>query len=200
MHTGTSTAGARVGDRREKFLPPFGGSAKNAMPGPVVWITGLSGAGKTTLAHGLREVLLDRGITPVLLDGDRLRAVVPAVGGYTPADRRRYAMFYGRLARELSAQGHFVICATISLFHEVHRWNREHLPQYLEVLLRVPVEELGRRDTKGVYAASRHDVVGVHQAAEFPSAPDLTIDNFGGTSPGRAVASVVGALEGKGYL
>ena len=60
-----------------------------------------------------------------------------------------------RLCRMLASQGGDVVCPTISMFHEVQRWNRENIPGYREIYLRVPMEELQRRDAKGIYAAAK---------------------------------------------
>jgi cytidine diphosphoramidate kinase len=158
------------------------------MRGRVIWITGLAGAGKTTVATLVRDRFIGAGTLPVLLDGDRIRRVLPEPLGFAEQDRRRLAMTYARLARELSTQGHLVICATVSLFHTVHAWNRAHLPGYLEVWLHAPLSELrARRDRAELYAAG--DVVGVGIAAQFPLAPHLTIDTRT-TRPDRAAALI----------
>lgn len=162
--------------------------------GPVVWLTGLSGAGKSTVCARLRDLLVARGVRPVVLDGDRVRAALPGRFSHAPDDRRQLAATYGRLALEFAGQGHTVLCSTISLFHEVHRWNREHLPGYLEVWLRVPEQELRRRDPKGLYGRAPGDIAGVDQAVEFPRSADLVIDNTGETTPDRAATAVLHTL------
>ncbi len=100
-----------------------------------------------------------------------------------------------RLCRLLAEQGADVVCATISLFHEVQRWNRENIPGYREIYLRVPMEELERRDTKGIYAAARRgetcDVVGLDVPAEAPEAPDLVLDNYGSLDVSAAVDRIL---------
>jgi hypothetical protein len=77
------------------------------------------------------------------------------------------------------------------MFHDVQQWNRENIPGYREIYLQVPLEELQRRDAKGIYAAARRgdlrDVVGLDVAAELPKAPDLTLDNFGALDISAAV-------------
>jgi adenylylsulfate kinase-like enzyme len=143
--------------------------------GGLIWLTGLSGAGKSTVAELLDRRLRADGLTPVRLDGDRLRAIMPVRLGYAPEDRRRLARWYSRLAAELAGQGHLVICATISLFHEVHAWNRAHVTNYLEVWLRAPVTEL--RTRRDALYGGTSDVVGVGIEPEFPVQPDLVIDN-----------------------
>ncbi|PWC31706.1 adenylyl-sulfate kinase [Azospirillum sp. TSO22-1] len=159
--------------------------------GEVYWVTGLSGAGKSTVAARLRERLIAAGRCCVLLDGDALRAVLGVEGDHHPDARRRLAFTYARLCRELAGQGLTVICATMSMFHDVRRWNREHIAGYREIYLKVPRDELARRDAKGLYAAAAagtiDHVVGVHVEPEEPESPDLVIENHGDTSPEAAV-------------
>ncbi len=151
------------------------------MSGQVIWITGLSGAGKSTTARRVVDRLRLEERSVVLLDGDELRTVFGDQAGHHPDDRLRLAQTYGRLCGLLAGQGLTVVCATISLFAECHRWNRDHLPGYLEVYLRVPTKVLAARDPKGIYAAAqtgktRH-VLGIDTPFDEPAAPDLVIDN-----------------------
>ena len=96
------------------------------------------------------------------------------------------------LCRMLAEQGFDVVCATISLFHEVQRWNRENIPRYHEIFVRVPLEELKRRDTKGIYLAATAggaaNIVGFDIPAETPEAPDLILDNDSSLNPRRQCA------------
>jgi adenylylsulfate kinase-like enzyme len=167
---------------------------REASLGRVFWITGLSGAGKTTVGQELWTRLRAAGRSVTFLDGDALRTVIAEDLGYSEGNRRRSAMRNARLCRLLAEQGTDVVCATISLFHEVQRWNRENIPGYREIYLRVPIDELRRRDSKGIYAGAQrgdaHDVVGLDVPAEAPEAPDLVLDNYGAlTLPRRSTAS-----------
>lgn len=174
----------------------------------VVWITGLSGAGKSTVARALGERLSQRNISFVLLDGDEMREVLGRTQATTPEERRELAGIYGRLARNLANQGHVVICATISMFHDVRDWNRANIRNYFEVYLRVPQDQLVGRDAKGLYARAAGEphggdkvgaLVGLNSDFEEPRNPDLVIDNFGGTSATAAVDQIwKAAFEGDG--
>lgn len=162
-------------------------------PPSVLWITGLSGSGKSTIACGLKDRLVQHNVPSVLLDGDALREVLGRTQDMTPAGRLELASIYGRLARHLAAQGLVVICATISMFHDVRAWNRTNIRRYFEVYLRVPQDHLVSRDAKGLYARAARgpgvgELVGLGGDFEEPRNPDLVIDNFGDTS-------VTGAIE-----
>ena len=166
-----------------------------ASPGRVFWITGLSGAGKTTLGRELCSRLRAAGRPVTFLDGDALRAVIAEDLGHSADDRRRSAMRNARLCRLLAEQGADVVCATISLFHEVQHWNRENIPGYHEIYLRVPIDELRRRDTKGIYAGAQRgdvrNVVGLDVPAEAPEAPDLVLDYYGALDVATAVDRIL---------
>ena len=158
--------------------------------GRVIWITGLSGAGKTTLARALLEKLSEA----ILLDGDELREALGAANsGFDAESRKKLALTYARLAGLLARQGKTVIVATISLFHEVHAWNRKHLPGYFEVFLDVPQEICRKRDAKGLYAAEHSGetgkMVGSNMPVEFPERPHLVVHE--NTSVTEAVKDIL---------
>ncbi len=149
----------------------------------VIWITGLSGAGKSTLAHEVVARLRAKGETVVMLDGDELREVFGASAANAQNNGRRgrltLAMQYAHLCRLIAMQGLTVVIATISLFREVHIWNRANLPGYFEVYLKVPVEELRRRDPKGIYqrfdARELTHVAGLDLAIDEPEGADWLV-------------------------
>jgi glutamine kinase len=167
-------------------------------PGCVYWITGLSGAGKTTIGRKLWSRLRDSGRPAIFLDGDILRGVVAEDLGHGAEHRRVSAMRNGRICRMLSDQGTDVVCATISLFHEVQCWNRENIADYREIYLKVPLDELERRDAKGIYAGARRgeitNVVGIDVVAEEPVTPDLVIENHAALCAEAAVELIWNAL------
>ncbi len=171
--------------------------ARNSREAPVFWITGLSNAGKSTVSALLVNRLIDAGMRPVFLDGNQVRDALGVEGGFDESSRRRMGMTYARLARLFSSQGHAVVCATISLFHEVHAWNRAHLGNYFEVFLDVPLAELARRDTRGIYnTQDNSDVAGLGIAAEFPVAADLVIQNYGDVTPDSVADQILRLWEG----
>jgi cytidine diphosphoramidate kinase len=144
------------------------------MTGQVIWLTGLSGAGKTTVAEKLNQQLRDRGLQPVLLDGDILRNILKKPdqmsGTYTREARVELALKYAHICKFLSLQGFTVIIATVSMFQEVYAWNRANFPNYFEIYLKVPLEELRLRDPKRIY--QRYDAGEISNVAGL----DLLID------------------------
>lgn len=167
--------------------------------GRVIWITGLSGAGKSTLAHELVARFQLLGETVVMLDGDELREVFGAVAAnvHNHGRERRLvlAMKYAHLCRVIAAQGLTVVIATISLFREVHVWNRANLPGYFEVFLKVPLEELRRRDPKGIYrrfdTGELTHVAGLDLPIDEPEAADWTVE----FAPERTVTALAEELN-----
>ena len=153
-------------------------------PVQVIWITGLSGAGKSTLAHATVSLLRAAGKAVVMLDGDDLREVFGATTSsfenHGREMRLSLAMKYAQLCRMIATQGHIVVLATISLFREVHVWNRANLPGYFEVYLKVPLDELRRRDPKGIYrrydAGELNHVAGLDLPIDLPEAADWVIE------------------------
>lgn len=165
--------------------------------GAVLWITGLSGAGKSTLAREMTERLRARGRTVILLDGDELREVLGAScgpGEHTRERRLELAMRYGRLCGLIAGQGATVIIATISMFREVHTWNRGNLPGYYEVFLRVPLDVLRRRDPKGIYRrfdqGELTDIAGLDMRIDEPEQSDWVVSY----APERNCASLADVL------
>lgn len=140
----------------------------------VIWISGLSGAGKSTLAKAIVPLLQAEGHPVISLDGDELRYIFGDSGGrYTREARLQLACSYSRLCKCLAEQGFFVVIATISLYSEIYSFNRQHLPNYFEVYLNTPLEELQRRDSKEIYshfaAGSLKNVVGLDLNYDLPN-------------------------------
>lgn len=173
--------------------------------GQVVWITGLSGAGKSTLAHAVVVRLRDRGEAVVMLDGDELREVFGAVAvnaeNHGRAGRLALAFQYAHLCRVVSAQGLTVVTATISMFREVHAWNRANLPGYFEVYLKVPLDELRRRDPKGIYrrfdAGKIAEVAGLDLSVDEPNDANWTLEHVPGQVVGALADELIERLTGK---
>lgn len=175
-------------------------SASNEYEGShVYWLTGLSGAGKTTLCRKLVAHLRAQGRAVVMLDGDELREAMGATDAHTRQERLQLAMRYAHLCHMIAVQGVDVAIATISLFREVHEWNRANMPGYVEIYLHVPMEELRRRDPKQIYARAERgelkDVAGLDFAVDEPQVPDVRIEWVSGLTVEAALARVIEQLN-----
>lgn len=153
----------------------------------VYWITGLSGAGKTTIGKLFYKKLKEKYPNTVFFDGDTLRKVFGDDLGYTKEDRRKCAMRYSRLCAMLQEQGIHVVCCTISMFDSVRDWNRENICNYVEIYVKVSMETLQKRDQKGLYSGmtkeKQKEVVGIHLDVEEPKHPDIVLLNDGQKTP-----------------
>lgn len=151
--------------------------------GLLYWITGLSGAGKTTIGNRLYYELKKSRENVVLLDGDILKNIVGDTLGYTEEDRRKRAIKYAQICKMLTNQGIIVVCCTIAMFDEVREWNRKNNKGYVEVYLEVPVDVLLKRDQRGLYSKQKEGKVkhlaGIDMNAELPKSPDVLIQNDG---------------------
>lgn len=163
--------------------------------GVLYWITGLSGAGKTTIGNRLYYELRKDNKNVILLDGDILKTIVGDTVGYTEEDRRRRAIKYAKLCKVLTDQGMIVICCTIAMYNEVREWNRKNNKGYVEVFLNVPLEVLRARDQKGLY--SKYDsgelanLAGIDAKVELPQTPDVEIVNDGSISISECVKRIL---------
>ena len=147
----------------------------------VIWLVGLSGAGKTSIGTEVYKILKAKRPNVVFLDGDDLRNIWGDSLGHTLEARRENADRICRLCQYLDGQGIDVVCAILSIFHESQAWNRENFSSYFEVFIRVPFEQLVARDSKGLYkralSGEIENVVGVDLDFPAPAHPDLVIDN-----------------------
>lgn len=150
--------------------------------GITFWITGLSGAGKSTFGRLLYMLYSKKIHNIVLLDGDELRMVIKNVD-YSPEGRKDVAFQYARLCKLLTDQGIHVIICTISMYNEVRNWNRANIVNYCEIYIKVPMEQLILRDQKGLYSKAIlkevTNVMGVDVPFEEPQNPDILIYNDG---------------------
>jgi adenylylsulfate kinase len=164
----------------------------------VYWITGLSGAGKTTLANALVAQFRVKNIATALIDGDVMRELMGEVTAYDRQTRFELSKRYSAFCHYLVSQGINVVCSTISLFHETQTWNRQHIPGYCEIYLETSMEDLLKRDFKKIYDRAQKgelkNVVGIDIVAEYPMKPDFIFKSEAGLSVDACVNQILNQL------
>jgi len=154
---------------------------------PVIWITGLPGVGKSSVACELVARLRAASEQCLLLDGDALRgAFAPLRVGYDESTRRSLAQSYANLAALVAAQDVTAVVATVSLFADVHRENRSRFARYLEVVLVCADAERERRRPAATLEGPRHTA---EITPEFPMEPHLALSSDD-TSPSELAARI----------
>src|SRR5919197_884050 len=151
--------------------------------GFTLWFTGLSGSGKTTIAHLVGPALDERGCVVEYLDGDVVRTHLSKGLGFSREDRDAHIERVGWVASRLTRHGAAVIVAAISPYEETRRRARAMVDEFgpfVEVFVRASVDECARRDVKGLYAKAfageNKEFTGVSDPYEEPSSPELVID------------------------
>jgi len=169
------------------------------MKSNLYWLTGLSGAGKTTIGNIFHARLKTLKNNSVYLDGDVLREIFGNNKKYSPDERKNLAMCYSRLCKMLTEQGVDVVIATISMFHEVREWNRENIENYHEIYIKVPMEVLIARDQKNLYSRALRGeveyVMGIDVEVEEPNNPDVIIENDGSSTPENMTKQLIRKLK-----
>ena len=174
--------------------------------GFTLWFTGLSGSGKTTIAHLVGPELDRRGLVVEYLDGDTVRTHLSKELGFSKEDRDTHIERVGWVASRLTRQGGAVIAAAISPYELTRRKARELVEEFgtfVEVYVRASVDECARRDVKGLYEKAFKgeikEFTGVNDPYEEPTAPELVIDTESvGAEEGAAL--VVAKLEELGLV
>src|SRR3712207_565714 len=174
--------------------------------GFTLWFTGLSGAGKSTIAHLVGPALEERGCIVEYLDGDTVRTHLSKGLGFSKEDRDTNIERIGWVASRLTRHGAAVIAAAISPYEETRRTARalvEQFGPFVEVHVQASVEECARRDVKGLYAKAFAGEItgftGVDDPYEAPRAPELVIDTEE-HSPEESARLIVAKLEQLGLV
>jgi adenylyl-sulfate kinase len=160
----------------------------------VVWMTGLSGAGKTTVAKALIEKLAKKGQKAVLLDGDEIRKIFPSTG-FDEKSRLEHIARVAHTANLLAEQGSLVIVSLISPFEKARRAARELCGEnFIEVYVSASLETCEKRDVKGLYAKARKgeikDFTGIDSPYEAPLSPELVL-NTENTTPEECASAIL---------
>ncbi len=152
----------------------------NGHRGGVVWLTGLSGSGKSTIAAAVERRLFEQGVFVRVLDGDNVRSGLNGNLGFSLEDRRENTRRVAEVAKLFAEAGAIVLCSFVSPTRQLRAAVAEILgDDYFEVFVDTPLEECERRDVKGLYAKARageiRDFTGIDSPYETPTAPFLTL-------------------------
>jgi adenylyl-sulfate kinase len=172
-------------------------------PGFVLWMTGLSGAGKTTIALILVEELKKRGVRVERLDGDVVRESLTRDLGFTKEDRDKNIERITFVAKLLSRNNVGCVCSFISPYQEVRNMVRANTTNFLEVFIDAPLEVVIDRDVKGLYqkaiAGEIPNFTGISDPFEAPANPDIHVRTDRQT-PQESAQFLLTELENRGYI
>lgn len=172
--------------------------------GFCIWFTGLSGAGKSTTAEILTDLLLEHGRQVTVLDGDVVRTHLSKGLGFSREDRDTNILRIGFVAAEITRHGGNVICAAISPYRDTRNQVRQMVGEnFIEVFVDTPIEECEKRDVKGMYERARKGLIkgftGVDDPYEPPRNPEITLYTVN-TTPLENARKIIAYLTEQGYL
>jgi len=155
--------------------------------GFVIWLTGLPGSGKTTIARELERILRDRGFKVEVLDGDEVRKWLSPEAGFSREDRERHLRRVAHVSKLLARNGVIVIDAFVSPYRKIREEVRGIIENegltFIEVYLKCSLEECMRRDPKGLYKMALEgkmkNMTGIQDVYEPPLNPELIINSEG---------------------
>jgi len=166
--------------------------------GAIVWFTGLSGAGKTTLCREVAAALNARNIPTTSLDGDELRKTLCAGLGFSREDREENVRRVAALANTHAANGELVLVALISPYRSMRQAVRDHSPNFIEVYVNAPLATCINRDPKGLYkralAQEIQSFTGISDPYEPPLTPEVEV-NTELDSAQSSAAKIITALD-----
>ena len=172
-------------------------------PGCCLWFTGLSGAGKSTIANIVVAELRARGRKVELLDGDEVREHLSKGLGFSKEDRDTNVLRIGWVASVLARNGVISVTAAISPYRSVRDEVRASIDHFVEIHVATSLEDCETRDVKGLYAKARAGEIpvftGISDPYEPPLSPELTLQTAG-HSPEQSAAQVVTWLEANDLL
>jgi adenylylsulfate kinase len=171
--------------------------------GAIVWFTGLSGAGKTTIARAVATELQQANLKVEILDGDIVRQHLAKELGFSHADRIENVRRIGFVADLLGRNGVIVLVAAIAPHRSIRAELKQNSDKFLEVYVNSPLEVCEQRDVKGLYAKARSGLIpnftGIDMAYEVPLAPDLECQTDRETIA-QSAAKVFQKLVASGYI
>jgi len=170
---------------------------------PVIWMTGLSGAGKTTLANLFYNYCQKQNIPADLLDGDELRKTLSSDLGFSPQDRKEHNRRIIIVAKLLSKNGITTIVPLISPYKETRNLARKEIPNFVEVYVKASLDTCIKRDPKGLYKKAKSgeikNMTGLQSPYEEPENPELVLDTEKLT-PQECLDGIISYLDKQNHL
>jgi adenylylsulfate kinase len=196
----------------QKFIIPHEGNIKKedrqrlkGHKSAILWFTGLSGSGKSTVAHKLEEKLFEMGIHTYVLDGDNIRTGLNKDLGFSAEDREENIRRIGEVAKLFVDAGVFVLSAFISPYIKDRETVRNLVEEgeFIEIYVKCPLEVCEQRDVKGLYKKAREGIIknftGIDDPYEEPINPEIVVETDKETLE-ESVNKIINYLREKGYL
>ncbi len=200
------------GRLKEKFIIPHRGKVKKedrqklkGHKSAILWFTGLSGSGKSTIAHAVEEKLYQMGIHTYVLDGDNVRTGLNKDLGFSPEDRKENIRRIGEVSKLFVDAGIIVLSAFISPYKKDREFVRNIVDdgEFIEIYVKCPIEVCESRDVKGLYKKAREGLIknftGIDDPYEEPENPEIVIETDKETVE-ESVEKIINYLKEKGYI
>jgi adenylylsulfate kinase len=177
----------------------------NGHRGATIWLTGLSGSGKSTIANLMEKALWERGVRSFVLDGDNVRHGLNKDLGFSPKDRTENIRRIGEVAALFTDAGIVNVTAFISPYRADREIARKAMPEgcFIEVYIKCDLDQCEKRDPKGLYKKARAgeipEFTGISAPYEAPDNAELVVDTTGQT-PEESLAAILAHLEKTGYI
>ena len=173
------------------------------MKAPVIWLTGIPGSGKTTLALELQKYYKQKDLPVEILDGDEIRKTLSKDLGLSPEDRKEHNRRIIFLAQILAKNGITTIVPLISPYRETREFARKEIPNFVEVWVKASVDECIKRDPKGLYkkalAGEIKNLTGLQAPYEEPKNPEILLDTEKHNIE-ESLKLIISSLKKLGYL
>ena len=164
--------------------------------GSLIWITGLSGSGKSQVAKKLKQKLKQEKMDYLLFNGDDLRKIFK-LNKYDATSRKRYAASYSKFCKKITDQGVNLMFAAVAMIDQTRKWNKKNIPNYCEIYIKVPIKIIRNRNKKNLYRSQKKNVVGKDIKFPEPFKSDLIIENNYDKSYKKELTKIIKKINGK---
>ncbi len=147
----------------------------NKKKGILFWVTGLSGAGKTSISNKIYNNIKKEYGKTFYINGDEIRKIFE-LKSYNNSDRKKGGIKYSKLFKKITDQNINVLFAGMALFHDVRAWNKKYINNYLEIYIKTNLKNIIKKKYTKIYK-KKSNLVGVDIKPEFPKKPDIVINN-----------------------